>query len=74
VQQHVRVDFDAVGSGEGIERIRRRQVALLADIYQGRIRKWNDAAIGALNPTLALPNVNITVVHRRSVRHDVAVD
>ena len=107
----VRVTFDAVGSGEGIERIRRNLVdfgasdaaltpvelsasgllqfpvviggivpvinirgikpgqlklsgAVLADIYQGRIKKWNDASIGALNPTLALPNVNITVVHR----------
>jgi phosphate transport system substrate-binding protein len=38
--------------------------AVLADIYQGRVRKWNDASIRALNPTLALPNVNITVVHR----------
>lgn len=37
---------------------------LLADIYLGRIRKWNDAAIAALNPNLALPNTNITVVHR----------
>jgi len=37
---------------------------LLADIYLGRIKKWNDAAIGALNPGLTLPNTNITVVHR----------
>jgi phosphate transport system substrate-binding protein len=38
--------------------------ALLADIYLGRIKKWNDGAIAALNPTLALPNTNITVVYR----------
>jgi len=38
--------------------------ALLADIYLGRIRKWNDAAIAAINPALALPNTNITVVYR----------
>jgi len=38
--------------------------ALLADIYLGRIRKWNDAPIAALNPALALPNTNITVVYR----------
>jgi phosphate transport system substrate-binding protein len=38
--------------------------ALLADIYLGRIRKWNEAPIAALNPTLSLPNTNITVVHR----------
>ncbi len=38
--------------------------ALLADIYLGRVRRWNDAAIAALNPGLRLPNSNITVVHR----------
>jgi len=38
--------------------------ALLADIYLGRIRKWNAAPIAALNPELKLPNTNITVVHR----------
>jgi phosphate transport system substrate-binding protein len=38
--------------------------ALLADIYLGRIKKWNDAPIAALNPSLALPNTNITVVYR----------
>jgi phosphate transport system substrate-binding protein len=38
--------------------------ALLADIYLGRVRKWNEAPIAALNPGLALPNTNITVVHR----------
>lgn len=38
--------------------------ALLADIFQGKITKWNDAAIAKLNPGLALPNLPITVVHR----------
>jgi phosphate transport system substrate-binding protein len=37
---------------------------VLADIYLGKVRKWNDAAIVALNPGLALPPTNITVVHR----------
>jgi phosphate transport system substrate-binding protein len=37
---------------------------VLADIYLGRIRKWNDAAIAALNPKQPLPNTNITVVYR----------
>jgi phosphate transport system substrate-binding protein len=111
-QSHdVQISYDAVGSGAGIERIRRRQEdfgasdaplsaeelsnaqliqfpvviggvvpvinitgikpgqlklsgALLADIYLGRIKKWNDALIAALNPGLALPNTNITVVYR----------
>ncbi len=93
----VQISYDAVGSGAGIERIRRHQVdfgasdapltsedlassqllqfpvviggvvpvinisgikpghlkltgPLLADIYLGRNKKWNDAAIAALNP------------------------
>lgn len=37
---------------------------VLADIYLGKVRKWNDTTIAALNPGLALPNTNITVVHR----------
>jgi phosphate transport system substrate-binding protein len=107
----LQLSYDAVGSGAGIERIRRRQVdfgasdaplsaadlassqliqfpvvvggvvpvinitgikpgglkltgAVLADIYLGRIRKWNDTAIAALNPKQPLPNTNITVVYR----------
>lgn len=37
---------------------------VLADIYLGKIRKWNDQAIKALNPGVALPNMAIVVVHR----------
>jgi phosphate transport system substrate-binding protein len=36
----------------------------LADIYQGKISKWNDAAITKLNPSLALPDAAINVVVR----------
>ncbi|HEY0233337.1 MAG TPA: phosphate ABC transporter substrate-binding protein PstS, partial [Dokdonella sp.] len=36
----------------------------IAGIYLGTIRKWNDPRIAALNPDLALPDANITVVHR----------
>lgn len=35
-----------------------------ADIYLGKITKWNDAAIAKLNPDAKLPNKRITVVHR----------
>ncbi|WP_233151587.1 phosphate ABC transporter substrate-binding protein PstS [Pelomonas sp. KK5] len=38
--------------------------AVLADIYLGRIRRWDDPAIAALNPGLTLPSSRITVVHR----------
>ena len=37
---------------------------LLADIYLGKLHKWNDPALQALNPDLKLPNTEITVVHR----------
>jgi len=37
---------------------------VLANIYLGRITKWNDTAIAALNPGVKLPATDITVVHR----------
>ena len=37
---------------------------VLGDIYLGKIAKWNDAAIKALNPTLALPDAAISPVRR----------
>ncbi len=37
---------------------------LLADIFLGKVTKWNDAAIAKLNPGVALPSTDITVVHR----------
>ncbi|WP_028839725.1 phosphate ABC transporter substrate-binding protein PstS [Thermomonas fusca] len=38
--------------------------ALLADIYLGKITMWNDAAIAAANPGVALPAERINVVRR----------
>jgi len=37
---------------------------LLADIFLGKIAKWNDPAIKALNPTLPLPDTAIAQVRR----------
>jgi phosphate transport system substrate-binding protein len=37
---------------------------VLGDIFLGKIVKWNDAAIKALNPTLNLPDVAIAPVRR----------
>jgi phosphate transport system substrate-binding protein len=36
----------------------------LADVYLGKITKWNDARIAALNPGVKLPATDILVVHR----------
>jgi phosphate transport system substrate-binding protein len=38
--------------------------AVLAAIYQGKVSRWDDAAIKKLNPGLNLPSKAITVVHR----------
>ncbi|NKF22556.1 phosphate ABC transporter substrate-binding protein PstS [Solimonas sp. C16B3] len=38
--------------------------ATLADIYLGKITKWNDAAIAKLNPGVKLPKMAIAVAHR----------
>jgi phosphate transport system substrate-binding protein len=37
---------------------------VLADIYLGKVTKWNDPAITALNPGVKLPDAVITPVHR----------
>lgn len=37
---------------------------VLGDIYLGKITKWDDAAIKALNPTVKLPDADITPVYR----------
>jgi phosphate transport system substrate-binding protein len=37
---------------------------LIADIFLGKITRWDDAAIRALNPSLSLPDQAITVVRR----------
>ena len=38
--------------------------AALADIYLGKITKWNDPAIARSNPGVKLPATDIAVVHR----------
>lgn len=38
--------------------------AVIADIYLGKIAKWNDPAIAAKNPGVALPDLAITPVYR----------
>ena len=37
---------------------------LLAEIYTGKVKTWNDPAIKALNPGQNLPNMKITALHR----------
>ena len=37
---------------------------VIADIYLGKIKKWNAPAVQALNKGMTLPDMDITVVHR----------
>jgi phosphate transport system substrate-binding protein len=53
------VNLEGVGPGE-----LRLTGPLLADIYLGKVTMWNDAALAALNPGVALPASKINVVHR----------
>jgi phosphate transport system substrate-binding protein len=48
--------------GVGSEIRLSRQV--LADIFLGKLTRWNDPLIAALNPRVTFPNLPITVVHR----------
>ena len=38
--------------------------SVIADIFMGTVKKWNDPKIAALNPVITLPNSAILVVHR----------
>jgi phosphate transport system substrate-binding protein len=53
------VNLEGVNSGELV-----LSGELLADIYLGKVTKWDDAAIAKLNPKLKLPSAAITVVRR----------
>ncbi len=48
----------------GVKKGLRLTRQVVAAIYLGRITRWNDPAIAALNPGVALPDLAITVVHR----------
>ncbi|MDO8288643.1 MAG: phosphate ABC transporter substrate-binding protein PstS [Parvibaculum sp.] len=53
------VNLDGIKPGEMV-----LTGAVLADIYLGKITKWNDPALVALNKDLPLPASDIAVVHR----------
>jgi phosphate transport system substrate-binding protein len=38
--------------------------SVMAEMYLGKIKKWNDPELAELNPGVKLPNENIYVVHR----------
>ena len=66
------VQFPAIIGGVvpvmNVEGIKPGQIKLdgqtLADIFQGKITKWDDKRIAALNPGVKIPSSDITIVHR----------
>jgi phosphate transport system substrate-binding protein len=53
------VNIDGVGAGQ-----LKLTSELIANIYLGKVTKWDHPSITAINPGLKLPNANISVVHR----------
>jgi phosphate transport system substrate-binding protein len=49
---------------KGVDKPARLTGKVLADIYLGKIKKWNDADLKEINPGLDLPDQDITVVYR----------
>ena len=50
---------------EGIEAGQLRFTGqLLADLFLGKIKKWNDPAVAAVNPGVKLPDQAVNIVHR----------
>jgi phosphate transport system substrate-binding protein len=52
--------YNVPGVGKGLHLTRQ----LIANIFLGEVKKWNDPAIAKLNPGVKLPDMAITVVHR----------
>jgi phosphate transport system substrate-binding protein len=66
------VQFPAIMGGVvpvfNLKEVKQRELKLtgeiVAQIYLGKIKKWNDPAIAVLNPSIKLGNDDITVVYR----------
>jgi phosphate transport system substrate-binding protein len=54
------IAYNLPGIAKGLHMTRQ----VVADIYLGKITKWNDPALAKLNPGTRLPDMAITVVHR----------
>lgn len=48
----------------GVKKVLKFDGPTIADIYLGKIARWNDARIRKLNPGVNLPDTRIVVVHR----------
>jgi phosphate transport system substrate-binding protein len=67
VPVHIPVGFGAITVSynlPGVPSGLKLDGATIANIFLGKVKTWNDAAIKALNPSAKLPSTPITVVHR----------
>jgi len=72
LQKHGLMQFPAVMGGVvpvyNIKGVDSGEITLtgqqIADIYLGKVKRWNDPAIAANNPGVKLPDQAISVVHR----------
>ena len=48
----------------GVTAVLKLTPSVIADIFMGRVKKWNDTRLASLNPGVSLPNQDILVVHR----------
>jgi phosphate transport system substrate-binding protein len=65
--QHVPVAFGAITVSYNLSGVKsglKLDGRTIADIYLGKVKKWNDPEITGQNPGKSLPGTNITVVHR----------
>lgn len=65
--QHLPTVLGAVAIGynvSGVERVLKLDADVVAKVFLGQIRRWDDPAIAALNPGVTLPALDISVVHR----------
>ena len=61
----VKINYQSVGSSAGIKPGELKLTGqVLGDIYLGKITQWDDPAIVALNPGVALPSAKISPVRR----------
>lgn len=56
----VAIAYNLPGVDSGLKLTR----TALAEIFAGKLTRWRDSAIAEANPTLTLPDLPITVVHR----------
>jgi phosphate transport system substrate-binding protein len=49
---------------QGVTQVVKLTPDVLADIFLGKVTKWNDARLASINPGVTLPAADIIVVHR----------